>query len=114
MIELIVLNYLKSVLDVPVYMEEPEEPEGSYVVLEKTGSYTENHINTATIAVQSYGESLYQAASLNVTVKRALDNMIELDSVGSVQPNSDYNFTDPETKRYRYQCVYSIVYYEEA
>lgn len=113
MIELIVLNYLDSVLTVPVYMEEPEDPEGSYVVLEKTGSFRENHINTAVIAAQSYGESLYQAAVLNGTVKQALDNMIELDAVASVQLNSDYNFTDPETKRYRYQCVCNIVYYEE-
>ena len=113
MIELIVLNYLNSVLSVPAYMEEPEDPEGSFVVLEKTGSSRENHINTAVIAAQSYGESLYQAAILNRTVKQALEDLIVLDSVASVQLNSDYNFTDPETKRYRYQCVYNIVYYEE-
>ena len=27
--------------------------------------------------------------------------------------NSDYNFTDVTTKKYRYQAVYDLKYYEE-
>ena len=27
--------------------------------------------------------------------------------------NSDYNFTDTETKEYRYQAVFDINYYQE-
>lgn len=113
MIETIVLNYLSNNLSVPVYMEEPETKPVSYVVLEKTGSQKANLIETATIAAQSYGASLYDAAALNAEVKHALEDMEEIDAVGSVKLNSDYNFTDPETKRYRYQCVYNIVFYEE-
>ena len=37
MIETIILEYLIGKLDVPVYMEVPEDPEGTFVVLEKTG-----------------------------------------------------------------------------
>lgn len=31
--------------------------------------------------------------------------------IGSVRLNSDYNFTDIEMKRYRYQAVFDIYYY---
>ena len=113
MIELTVLRYLSEQLDVPVYMEEPENPPAAYVILEKTGSATTNHIETAMLAVQSYGATLYEAAVLNNTVKKALEAMISLSEVSAVRHNSDYNFTDPATKRYRYQCVYSITFYEE-
>ena len=113
MVELIVLNYLTNNLDVPIYMEEPENPPESYVVLEKTGSGEANHIERATMAVQSYGASLYDAAVLNGAVKSCLYEMLSLPQITSVNLNSDYNFTDPETKRYRYQGVYDIVYYEE-
>lgn len=113
MIEVITLNYLLKELDVPVYMEEPEKPPESYVILEKTGSEKSNRIETAMITAQSYAPSLYEAAVLNKAVKDALEKMAELDSIGSVRLNSDYNFTDPETRRYRYQCVFNIVFYEE-
>ena len=112
MVEIILLNYLSETLDVPVFMEEPESPPASYVILEKTGSTKSNQIETAAMAAQSYGRSLLEAAKLNVAVKRALEGARELDAVGSVKLNSDYNFTDPETMRYRYQCVFNIICYE--
>ena len=112
MIETTVLNYLKEALTVPVRMEMPENPPRRYVVLEKTGSSRTNRLNTATIAAQSYAESLVEAAKLNEEVKAAIDNMIELDAISACRLNSDYNFTDTQTKNYRYQCVYVITYLE--
>lgn len=112
MIETTVLNYLNDVLPVPVSMEVPANPPARYVVLEKTGSSRENQLNTATIAAQSYSESLVEAAKLNEIVKSAIDGMIELDSVSACRLNSDYNFTDTSTKKYRYQCIYVISYLE--
>lgn len=113
MIELIMLNYLKNALYVPVYMEEPAEPQTDmYVVMEKTGSSQTNHINTATMAIQSYGGSMYEAAALNEVVKSAVENAIQLNEISAVRLNSDYNFTNTSTKRYRYQAVYVITYME--
>lgn len=112
MIELIVLNYLNDALDVPVKMEIPADPVEKYVVLEKTGSTRTNTLNTATFAAQSYAGSLAEAAELNEEVKTAIDNMIELDAISACRLNSDYNFTDTTTKKYRYQCVYVITYLE--
>ena len=41
-----------------------------------------------------------------------MDGIVSLYSIGSAKLNSDYNYTDMETKRYRYQCVYNIVFYD--
>lgn len=110
MIETIIYNWLKQQLDVPVYMEEPSEKPETFVLIEKTGSSRDNWINHATIAVQSYAMSMYKAAKLNESVKTALDQIVQLDEVGASTLNSDYNFTDTTTKRYRYQCVYDLTY----
>lgn len=113
MIEKIMLDYLGDALDVPVYMEEPENKPASYVLLEKVGSSETNHIPVANIAVQSYGASLYEAAALNETVKNAVMDSIQLTEISAVRLNSDYNFTDTETKRYRYQAIFVITYMED-
>lgn len=113
MIEKIMLDYLSANLTVPVFMEEPVDDLASYVVLEKTGSSEENHIPTATIAVQSYGGSLYDAASLNESVKTIMKDAIQLDTISAIRLNSDYNFTDTTTKKYRYQALFVVTYLED-
>ena len=110
MIEKVILDYLKSALPVPVYMEVPEKPPASFVLVEKTSSGRENHINSAMIALQSYATSLYGAASLNEAVKTAMDNSITTKDISAAKLNSDYNYTDTATKQYRYQAVYDIFY----
>lgn len=110
MIEAIVIKYLNDKLSVPVFMEMPEEKVTSFVMVERTGGTTENHINYATFAIQSYAKTMEQTILLNEEVKNAMDNIIELDSIFSSKRNSDYNFTDTTKKRYRYQAVYDLVY----
>jgi hypothetical protein len=112
MIEKTILDYLNEHLTVPVYMEEPVEKPPSYVLIERTGSSETDMIETTTLALQSYGASLYDAAALNMVVKAQIKQAVELPSVSAVQINSDYNFTDTETKRYRYQCVAVVTHYE--
>ncbi len=111
MIETIVKDYLDAALSVPVSMEVPENPPASFVVLEKTGGGKENHIKNATLAIQSYAPSMYEAAVLNEAVKAAMDDLVTLDAVSRSALNSDYNFTDTTKKKYRYQAVYDVVYY---
>ena len=111
MIEKIVRNHLDQTLDVPVYMERPEQEPEEYVIVEKTGSSRENFIKSATIAVKSHANSLLRAAELNEQVKDAMDTIITLNEVCRAELNSDYNFTDTETKKYRYQAVYDLVHY---
>ena len=110
MIETTVLDYLSSVLPEPCSLEVPERPPAQFVVLEKTDSSRKNFINTATFAVQSYAPSLFEAAELNERVKAAMDELILLPDIFSAKLDSDYNFTDTATKKYRYQAVFDIIY----
>lgn len=114
-IEYTVLNYLNDALKthkISAYLEEPMHPEDSYVLLEKTGSNEENHINSATFAVQSYGKTMQDAIDLNDLIKELMDAFPASTRyfVYSCRLNSDYNFTDTETQRYRYQAVFEITY----
>ena len=111
MIEVTILNYLSNALSVPCFMEVPEEMPDEFVVIDKTGSSVTNRIPSATFAIQSYAQSLYDAAALNDQVKRAMDNIIELDSIINVELNSDYNYTDTALKAYRYQAVFVVIHY---
>lgn len=113
MIENIVIDYL-STTDVPCYAERPEkEPARPYLVIEKTGSTLENHIASATIAIQSWAQSLYDAAALNEEVKAAMEGITDLDCISACRLSSDYNFTSTALKAYRYQAVFILTYYEE-
>lgn len=111
MIETIVLDYLSEALSVPVSMEVPEDPPKQFVVIEKTGGGEKNHIKSATLAIQSIAPSLYEAAVLNEDVKNAMDGIAVLNAIGRSSLNSDYNFTDTASKRYRYQAVFDLIYY---
>ena len=115
MIERILFDFLTEKMSVPVFMEIPKDPKTEMIVLEKIGSRLQNHISSSTFAVQSYGASLYEAAELNDLVKKTIldgvDGIITLNEVIGVELNSDYNFTDTTSKRYRYQAVIVINHY---
>lgn len=112
MIEKIVLDYLKSKMDVPVVLEIPPAPPEKFVLIQKTGSSVENFLYSATLALQSYAASKYEAAVLNELVKSSMDVLpASVDDVTKSKLNSDYDFTDVTSKRYRYQAVYDVVHY---
>lgn len=113
MIEKTVIDYLNTE-GVPAFAERPErEPAKPYIIVERTGSSNENHIMTATIAVQSWAQTLAEAASLNEEVKASMEFITDLDAVSACRLTSDYNFTSTALKAYRYQAVFNITYYEE-
>lgn len=112
MIETIILDYLNSVLDVPVYTEKPGQKPDEYYVIERTGGDIENRIVKSTLTIQSYAKTLYRAAFMNETLKEhMLDGLITLDSISKVELNGDYNYTDPTTAQYRYQAVFVVTHY---
>lgn len=110
MIEKITWHYLaRSIL---AYPEMPEDfPDRPFAVVEKIGGGEGNLICSSRLAVQSYGRTLSEAAALNERVKALMKKMIELDEVSKVSLDTDYNFTDPTAKRYRYQAVFDITHY---
>jgi len=112
MIETTIRQYLLEQLEYPIWTEIPEDKPERFYILEKTGGGKTNHIDEASIVIQSYAPSMHEAALMNETVKSAMENMITLDSISRVYINSDYNFTDPSTMQYRYQANFIITYYE--
>lgn len=111
MIEVIILNHLKDKLSVPVRLEKSNPTPAEYVLFEKIGSSRTNMLSSSTFAFQSYSDSMYGASALNELTKQAVDSLIELDEIASISLNTDYNFTDTTTKKYRYQAVYDIKHY---
>ena len=110
-IEEIVRNFLDNTLDVPALMERRNDAPRSYVMVEKTGGGKENHLCSATIAVQSYGGSMYEASALNEQVKAAMEDIVRLDSISGAHLQTDYNFTDTSRGEYRYQAVFLLSHY---
>ena len=111
MIERIILNFLNEHLSVPAYAEKPDKEPSKYVLIEKTGGGESDYIESAMIAVQSYAGSLFSAAELNEEVKSTMRNIVNLDEIVSAKLVRDYNFTDTTKKKYRYQAIFSVVYY---
>lgn len=110
MIAKILLDYLNEHLSVPAYMEAHSELT-DYVLIDQTGSSRENQITTTTLAIQSYGDTLYNAMLLNESVKQAMDGFLQLPQVARVELQTDYNFTNTTTKQYRWQAVFLITHY---
>jgi len=118
MIEMTVIEYLREALETPVEAIKPtDQGITEFVLVEKTGSSRENFLNRATFAIQSYSDTLYGAMSLNEAVKEAMlgdgTNTFGIAyscDVAKCSLNSDYNYTDTTTKRYRYQAVFDLVF----
>lgn len=110
--EKLVLDHLNKMLDVPVKMEHPVDEE-AYVILERVGGSRDSHIPRASFAIQSYASTLYDACVLNEQVKDAMEALINDPNVSSVGLDSDYNYTDETSKRYRYQAVYDLVFFND-
>lgn len=112
LIEEIVYSHLSSVMQVPVSFEIPVNVPDSFVVVEKTSSSMgDAFLETATLAVQSFAKTMLSAAQLNSKVKEAMRDLVSSETVTKVSLNSDYNFTDTSTRRYRYQAVFDVTYY---
>lgn len=110
MIEKTVLDYLSEKMTVQIYAEKRGQ-NGKYVIIEKVGGGETDHIKRASIAVQSYADSMFDAAELNEKVKEVMKGIIALPEVSSCKLDTDYNYTDTSTKKYRYQAVFDLVHY---
>lgn len=113
MIEIIIKNYLAEKLSMPVVLEVPADPPKSFILLEKTAAAVRRILTVRCWQSSPTRRPCMEAARLNERVKAAMDSAAELDAVSASRLNSDYNFTDTTTKRYRYQAVYDLVYYDE-
>lgn len=110
MIEERVISYLSEQLQLPVYAERPQDPDAEYILVERTGGSSQDHIRSATLAIQSCAASLYRAAEIDQSVEGAMEGITSLPNISRCELNNSYNFTDTESKTYRYQAVFHLVY----
>ena len=112
MIEVILKNFIDNNFDYPAYMEIPNGAPDIFFIIEKVGGSREDHIDSATVAVQTYAPSMYQAAKIsNDMIDDILNHLTDCPEVTSVTLNSSYNYPNTSTKRYRYQALFEIYYY---
>ena len=111
MIEVLLKKYLEEQTKLKIYLMLPINKPDKFISFEKIGGSYDNMLKSSTFAIQIWGESLYDVASLNEVVKSCLINFVENERISKVKIDSDYNFTDTETKKYRYQIVVDIWHY---
>ena len=69
-------------------------------------------IKSARYAAQSISAvSKMRAAQMNEVVKEVMEDFETDPDISQCSLNSDYDFTNPVTKEYRYQAVFDIVYF---
>ena len=113
MIEYIVKEHLEqNIENIPVVFEQPADKPDQYILIDKSGSGRANYINEAVIAIQSYGKTLNDALVLNEQVKTVMYDLIQVKKVSKCELDTDYNFSDKDTKTYRYQAVFNIIFHE--
>lgn len=113
MIEKIILEHLKSNIDVPIYLEEPKNKPTEYVLIRMIDSTRTNHIDACTFYVESKSTTLYKASSLNEKVKESmLNDLLAVDSISSCKLGGGGQNIDTQTKTYRYETIFNIVYAE--
>lgn len=112
MIETVLLDYLNNAnLSAKVYMEQPKDKPEAFFILEKSGGGQTDHISESNFIVQSYGRTLYEAACMNEEIKAVMLRANTLNEVSAVELNSDYNYTNAESKSYRYQAIFVVTHY---
>lgn len=110
-IEEVIRNYLTAELEYPVYADIPADPPDEFIAIDKTGGSQRNFLSSATIAIQSHAKSRYKAASINESVKSAMQDIVILKEIAGCHLSGDYNFTNTATKWNRYQAVFDITHY---
>ena len=110
MIEAILIEYLGAELNVPVFVMFPDTmPKGQFIVLDRIGMGKTNHITSYEMAVQSYGSTALDAATLNELVIETMENAIADDRFARIHLNNSQMQTDTTRKLNRYQSTFEIV-----
>lgn len=99
---------------VPIYAETPIAPPLEYYIVQLTSADETDFVRSATVAIQSVSEiSLWNAAQMCEWIIEAMRAFDTVENVFSCDLNSAYNWTDTDTKQYRYQAVFDISYQDD-
>lgn len=112
MIDVKVIEYLNSVMDVPAYGMMPENMSGSFLVVGLLTSGFRDQISMATVDIYCYAETKAEAAELAQVVKREMLNMIVLPEVSSAKLGDLTSDIDKKFKLPRYEVIMNLWYYD--
>jgi len=109
MIEEIIIRYLTE-KHWDVFAEKPDTPPREYALIAKVGGDMTNHIRRATVDIQVYSDSTYNASSLNELM---IADMLGFDdaSVSDHSLISEMIFNDLDNGIYSYQTTWEFYYY---
>ena len=107
------IAYLSEKTGLPVSnTKEAGRTSEEYILVQRTNGSRVNKIDSRTYAIQSISSiSKLRAAEIDETVVEAMELYENEPYISKCGLNSDYDFTDANTKEFRYQSVYDIVYF---
>lgn len=112
MLESKLIKYLADNTAYPVSNETPRHKPREYILVQRTAGGVTDLIKSARYAVKSISAvSKMRAAQMNEVVKEVMEDFETDPDISQCSLNSDYDFTNPVTKEYRYQAVFDIVYF---
>lgn len=112
MIDVKVIEYLNSVMDVPAYGMMPENMSGSFLVVGLLSSDFRDQISMATVDIYCYAESKAEAAELAQKVKQSMLDMIVLPEISSAKLGNLTSDVDKKFKLPRYEVIMNLWYYD--
>lgn len=112
LIEELYKKYLTQETRVETLTEEPGVISGEFILVEMTSGEETNLIQSAVLRVRCFAESKYKAAELEKRVKEAMIKSVILDDISACRVNTRSSYTDTVAKRYCYQGIYDVTYYE--
>ena len=104
-VEADVIQFLKARLAVPVSANVPKDRPARFVTIERVGGILDTFRDLPQLAIQSWGESTADAASLADEVRTLLPRLVSLPNVARVTVGSTYNYPDMDSGQARYQTV---------
>ena len=112
MVDVDILNRLNALLSLNVYMEKPKDAPEEFYVIQFVKGGNQHGLAEMSIIAQSYGKTMYRACDMNKDMEAALESLISEEYIRDISRNGSYPYNKPDTKQYRYQCLFDVSYYE--
>jgi len=112
MVDVDILNKLKTLLSLNVYMEVPDDAPEEFYVIQFVKGECRHGLAEMSIIVQSYGNTMYRACTMSKDMEDALESLISEDYIRDISRNGSYPYNKPDIKQYRWQCLFDVSYYE--
>jgi len=109
--EEVLLKYMNQNMKIKSYTERSSSQEDEFYVIDRIGGSSNRSYDTSTIAIQSYAKTKYRAAKNDEAMRKCILEMVSLDNILNVELNSFYDYTDTNTKNFRYQSVFEFKHY---